>query len=301
VTKIGAKWGYTAWHPSGRLAIYSVNKVRQFFATAGLEVREVVDLDSALAYFIVDSQEVKTPRTVSDVDRLETYPTWSPDGRTLYFCSAAIPWDDRDKLPPRGYHLVRYDLMRVAYDVDADEWGEPQTLLSSAETGLSILLPRVSPDGRFLMFTMSDYGCFPVFRPSSDLYMLDLQTGEHRRLDPLNTRYSESWHSWSTNGRWIAFSSKRMGGPFTRIFLSYVDEEGQVNKPFVLPQKDPAFYNGCLETFSVPEFATGPVRLRGKHLARRMRAAEAIEVDSITGATPQGPEGQRDGPYKDRE
>ena len=92
VTKIGAKWGYTAWHPTGRLAVYSVNKVRQFFATAGLEVRQVVDLDSALAYYVVDSQEVKTPRTVSDVDRLETYPTWSPDGRTLYFCSASIPW-----------------------------------------------------------------------------------------------------------------------------------------------------------------------------------------------------------------
>ena len=118
------------------------------------------------------------------------------------------------------------------------QWGHAETVLSAEQTGLSILLPRVSPDGRFLLFCMCRYGCFPVYQPSSDLYMMDLATGRYSRL-AINSEYSESWHSWSSNSRWIAFSSKRQGGLFTRTYLSYVDDDGTAYKPFVLPQRDP--------------------------------------------------------------
>ncbi len=174
VHKIGAKWGYTAWHPSGRLAVYSINKVRQFFHTAGLEVRDVVDLDSALLCYHVDSRKVSSPGGLADKSRLETYPTWSPDGRYLYFCSGPVLWEDRNTVPPVNYDKLKYDLCRISYDVETDQWGKAETVLSADETGLSILLPRVSPDGRFLLFCMCKYGCFPVYQPSSDLYMMDL-------------------------------------------------------------------------------------------------------------------------------
>ena len=49
VHKIGTKFGYTSWHPSGRLAAYSINKIRLFFHSARDEVRGVTDLDSLLA------------------------------------------------------------------------------------------------------------------------------------------------------------------------------------------------------------------------------------------------------------
>jgi hypothetical protein len=287
VSKIGAKWGYTSWHPSGRMATYPIMAVHQFFHSAALEIRDVVDLDSSLVQY--DTEEMKTrinPAT-ADIDRLESYPCWAPDGKTLYFSSALIPWRDRSRIPPDNYDKALYDLMRISYDPETGKWGEPEIFLSSEETGLSILEPRISPDGRFLIFCMCDYGVFPVFRPNSDLYMMDLRNKEYRRLD-INSEYSESWHSWSSNSRWIAFSSKRMDGLFTRPFFSYVDADGRVFKPFVLPQKDPEFYNSFLRTFSLPELITGPIRTSQKALVRAIRQSESIKVDTFTSASPKG-------------
>ena len=285
--KIGAKWGYTAWHPSGRLAVYSINKVRQFFHTGGMEVRDVVDLDSALVCYNIDSKKAVCPPELSDKNRLETYPAWSPDGRYLYYCSAPILWQDRDTVPPENYDKLKYDLRRIAYNIETNQWGKAETVLTADETGLSILLPRISPDGRFLLFCMCRYGCFPIYRPDSDLYLMDLNTRQYRKLD-INSEYSESWHSWSSNSRWITFSSKRQGGSLTRTYLSYVDEAGQVHKPFVLPQKDPAYYDSLLETFSVPELIKGSIKVNKSMLARAARSEPSELVDiTITGATPQ--------------
>jgi hypothetical protein len=287
VHKIGTKWGYTAWHPSGRLAAYSLNKVRQFFHIGGMEVRDVVDLDSALACYHIDTKKVVCPAELADKNRLETYPTWSPDGRFLYYCSAPVLWKNRSAVPPENYDKLKYDLRRIAYDIEKDQWGKAETVLAADETGLSILLPRISPDGRFLLFCMCRYGCFPIYQPSSDLYLMDLVTGKYRRLD-INSEYSESWHSWSGNSRWIAFSSRRQGGALTRTYLSYVDQTGRVHKPFVLPQKDPAYYDSLLETFSVPELIKGSVKVNKSLLARlaRSQPTETVDIPIITGATP---------------
>ncbi len=285
VAKIGTRWGYTSWHPSGRLAAYSMNKVWQFFHEYTKEIRDVVDLDSAICYYIVGSQKTKAAPSLSEKDKLETYPTWSPDGRYLYYCSAPILWTDRNKVPPEHYDEVKYNLMRISYDVETDEWGQPETVLSTEETGMSILCPRISPDGRFLVFCMCEYGCFPVYQPSSDLYMMDLQTGQYHKLI-INSEFSESWHSFSSNSRWLVFSSKRRDGLFTRIYFSYVDKDGSVYKPFILPQKDPAYYDSLLQTYSVPELVKSPVKVSPNALARAVRRSEKIEVHiPFTGAT----------------
>jgi len=298
IHKIGAKWGYTAWHPNGRLAVYSINKVRQFFHTGGVEVRDVVDLDSALLCYHVETKKAVCPPELSDKNRLETYPTWSPDGRYLYYCSGPILWQNRDIIPPENYDKLKYDLRRIAYDAETDRWGRAETVLAADETGLSILLPRISPDGRFLLFCMCRYGCFPVYQPSSDLYLMDLATGDYRKL-AVNSTYSESWHSWSSNSRWIAFSSKRQGGSLTRTYLSYVDESGQVHKPFILPQKDPMYYDSLLETFSVPELIKSSVKVNKSLLARAARSKPSVVVDiPITGATPQAGPSE---PWQERE
>lgn len=293
--KIGTKFGYTSWHPSGRIAAYSINKVILFLHSANSEIRDVLDLDSLLAYYVVDSQTVKTTPAISKKERLETYPAWSPDGRYLYFCSAPLTWSDLNVIPT-DYNEIKYDLFRVSYDVDRDQWGELETVLSSRDTGLSILLPRISPDGRWLLFCMSNYGCFPVYQHSSDLYMIDLevaqQTGRYvpRRLQ-INSDESESWHSWSGNSRWIAFSSKRQSGVFTRSYLSYVDEKGKVYKPILLPQKDPDYYDSSLWTYSVPELIREPVRVTKEKLGRVARSSRKIPAGMpVTMATPKAME-----------
>ncbi len=286
IEKVGTPFGYTAWHPSGKLAAYSANKVRQFFHTSGMETRDVVDLDSGIFYYKIESKTVETPPELSEKNRLESYPAWTPDGKYLYFCSAPILWKDRNKVPPENYEKVKYDLRRVSYNVETDQWGRPETVLSAEQTSLSILLPRISPDGRFLLFCMCKYGCFPIYQPSSDLYLMNLETGDYRKFD-INSEYSESWHSWSSNSRWIAFSSKRQGGLFTKIYLSYVDENGKAYKPFVMPQKDPTFYDSFLKTFSVPELISEPVRVSNKALSRIACSEDSIPVDiPMTSATP---------------
>ncbi len=312
VQKIGTKWTYTTWHPSGRLAAYSMNKVRMFFHKTTMEIRDVIDLDSALCYYLVDSQKIKTAPGISEKDRLETYPTWSPDGRYLYFCSAPILWTDRDEIPSELYNKVKYDLRRISYNVETDEWGQPETVLSAEETGMSILCPRISPDGRFLIFCMCDYGCFPVYQASSDLYLMDLWHGLPAREDtakmavpqysklPINSEYSESWHSFSSNSRWLTFSSKRLDGLFTRTYFSYIDENGRAYKPFILPQKDPTYYDSLLQTYSVPELITCPVEVSKITLARAVRRPAKISPDiPITGATPKA--GHTEDPWQSRE
>jgi len=305
VNKIGTTFGYTSWHPSGRLAAYSVNKVIQFFHSNREEVRDVLDMDSLIAYYLIDTQTAKTSPQLAKKDRLETYPTWSPDGGYLYFCSAPVSWTDQTVVPER-YDQIKYDLFRIPYNLETDQWGELQTVLLAETTGLSVLLPRISPDGRWLLFCMCDYGCFPVYQRSSDLYMIDLNAtrlsspksaesaagGGHfepRRLEinPPRADSSESWHCWSSNSRWIAFSSKRDSGAFTRIYISYVDESGNAHKPFLLPQKDPTFYDSCLWTYSVPELVTEPVRATRESLGRALRSARKIPAQMpVTSASP---------------
>ncbi|UCD49696.1 MAG: PD40 domain-containing protein [Phycisphaerales bacterium] len=294
--QIPTKFGYTAWHPNGRLAAFSVNKVRQIFHAGTNEIRDVFDFDSLMAYYRTDTQAVETSPALSNKDRLETYPAWSPDGKYLYFCSAPLTWDNKETLP-QEYDQIRYDLVRVSYDAKTDTWGDIETLVAAQETGQSALLPRISPDGRWLLLSMCDYGCFPVYRASSDLYLIDLEaaqeTGRYecRRLD-INSDASESWHSFSSNGRWIAFSSKRLSHAFTRTFLAYLDEQGRVHKPILLPQKDPLYYDSCLWTFSVPELVTEPVRVSSRALARAVRDKDARAIRMpVTMATPQADSG----------
>ena len=114
---------------------------------------------------------------------------------------------------------------------------------------------------------------------------MDLTTRQYSKLD-VNSDFSESWHSWSSNGRWIVFSSKRRGGLFTRSYISYVDTQGKAHKPFILPQKTSAFYDSVLETYSVPELITGPIEISQRQLGKVIRSESETKLKlPITGAT----------------
>jgi len=276
-TKLDTKFGYASISPDGRTIAYSLNNVKQFFHSARTETRDVLDLDSDLALFDVATRTVSTSPQVAAEDRMETYPAWAPDGRALYFSSAPLRWKAGSGFPPEGWDKVRYDLRRVAYDPKEGVVGEAETVVSSEDVGGSVLEPRVSPDGRFLLFCVCGYGCFAVYQQSSDLYMLDLGTGECRRLE-INSDESESWHSWSSNSRWIAFSSKRQDGLFTRTYISHVDADGRVSKALVVPQEDPTYYDSCLKTYSVPELTAEPTRVSADVIERAAMSTDKVEV-----------------------
>jgi hypothetical protein len=261
-------FAYTAWHPSGRWAVYSVNKILQVFHTIG-ETRDVLDFASDLLIYDFEKNTVTAIPEISRPDQLETFPAWSPDGRCLYFCRTAVPAGE----PMAHYREVKYDLARIQFDPDAVSWGTVETVLSAADTGRSAGLPRVSPDGRHLLFCLCDYGTFPIFQTNSDLYMLDIETHSLERL-ACNSDASEAWHSWSANGHWIVFSSKRCDGLFARPYFSYIDASGHASKAFVLPQKDPAYYDAFAETYSAPELTQGAVTVSREALANALRHSE---------------------------
>jgi hypothetical protein len=258
-TRLGGRGAasYPAWHPSGKLLAFSRNSLLQIFHTAGVEVREVVDRDSDLGLYDVETGKTYTVPQISRPDRLETWPTWSPDGRYLYFSSARQLSNDR-KNPPPNWETIQYDLDRVAFDPATGQWGEAEMVVSAAQLGRSISEPVVSPDGKFLMFTGHDHGSFPIFQPSADLYLVDLSHTKSlpvtaRRLDEINSDRADSYHSWSSNSRWAIFSSKREDGMFTRLYIAHANQDGHFDKPFVLPQQDPDFYRQCVMVFNRPE------------------------------------------------
>ncbi len=255
---------YRDWHPNGKIIAFSANKVAQFFHTIG-ETRDVYDTASDIILYRITDNTITSAPQVSLTDQMETYPAWSPDGRYLYFCRAPQP------VVPKGedfpYNTVFYELLRIEYNADTNEWGEAETLLPHAVTGGSITHPKISPDGRYVLYCLCDYGNFSIYRPDSDLYLLNLENGENRRLT-INSDKTESYHSWSGNGRWIVFSSKRQDGVMARPFISYFDEDGEAHKPFILPQKDPGFYDTYLKTFNIPEFVAGPVEVSPLELTR---------------------------------
>lgn len=276
---------YTSWHPMAPLAAFSLNNMGQFMHGAGVEVREVYDLKSDIAVINLKTGAVSCASGFSDPERLETFPTWSAGGEYLYFCSAPALWKDTSTPPYRDYDKVKYDLMRIRYDIETDTWGKPETILTAEKTGLSISEPRISPDGRFVLFCMSPYGAFPVLQADSDLYLMELKkNGEHshRPLENANSSQADSWHTWSSNSRWIVFSSKRGNGLFARPYICYVDREGKDYKPFLLPQKDPCFYDTYLKTYNAPELVRGPVTVKEDELARAILSEAA---DAVSGAT----------------
>jgi hypothetical protein len=274
VVKLGVKFGYPVWHPGGEFITYADFDVFEFLHSARNDYLDVFDMRSCIAQFNLATGTIARMPDLMGPRMLETYPAWSPDGRTLYFCSAPLLWDSFITVPPPNYDKVRYSLCSIAYDPERKTWGAAGTVVSAQQTGKSILQPRVSPDGRFIIFCMCDYSVFPTYQKSSDLHILDLSTGNVRRL-ACNSSEAESWHSWSSNGRWIAFSSKRGDGEFTRTCISYIDTGGNARKPFLIPQKNPAYYKNFLRVMNVPEFMTGPVRISGRRLGNAARGPAA--------------------------
>jgi Tol biopolymer transport system component len=166
---------------------------------------------------------------------------------------------------------VRYNIYRKAFDPQTRTFGERQMVFCADTLGMSATLPRISPDGRWLLFTVGEWGCFHIWHHDADLWMMNLQTGETRPIEECNSNDTESYHSWSSNGRWIVFSSRRYDGMFTRPYFSHVSKEGKATKPFELPTADPDFHRQFLKSYNVPEFMRGPVALKPQQLASKLK------------------------------
>jgi hypothetical protein len=261
---------YPRWHPSGKYVAFSANKVIQQFHSLDEKRIEVSDLNSSLMLYDVEKNEIMEILPGVKNSTMDTYPEWSPDGKALFFCRAdSIPgkWD---------YRAIKYNLYKVSFEAGNHKFGQPELIYNAAFKRKSVSFPRVSPDGDKLVFTLHNYGCFPIWHREADLYCFNLKDSTVSEMK-LNSEYSDSYHSWSSEGKWMVFSSKRGDGLNTRIYISLVDEKGQASKPFVLPQKDPELYNRLIRSFNVPELSDADISFTPGEL-KKATSAEAINV-----------------------
>ena len=152
----------------------------------------------------------------------------------------------------------------------------------------SVSFPKISPDGQYLVFTLHNNGNFSIWHKEADLYLLNIPTGEVSHPD-INSTETESYHSWSSNGKWLVFSSKRGDGLTARPYFSYFGPDGHFAKPFILPQKDPTLYRNLVKTFNRPEFVTGEIKAGPRDFERaslkeaeksRMKGIQQTEADT---------------------
>jgi Tol biopolymer transport system component len=206
---------------------------------------------------------------------METFPNWSPDGKTLYYCNCELDKVlDLETMPDSmiareialRYNLIKYSLKKVDFDPQTQAFGEPQMVVDAPAKGKSITLPRVSPDGRYVLYTEGDYGQFHIWHKSSDLWVKDLQADTCYALKPANSKDVDSYHTWSSNGRWIVFSSRRDDGNYTRPYIAYFDKNGKARKAFMLPHEDPEYTLLLLRSYNVPELTTDAVTIPASDL-----------------------------------
>ena len=246
---------YFGFSPSGRYITFSTNIIIPAFHSKKEKRLEVFDSKSDV--YVADLKENRIIRSplLSDSTVLETFPTFSPDGRYIYYCASPLP-----KLP-QELDRLQYALVRVSFDEQTGRIGEKTDTIYGGKTLTkgkhSVCHPRISPDGSRLLFTVQDYGTFPIWHRESDLRMLDLKTGAIDSLHIVNSEMSDTYHSWSSSSRWFVFASKRDDGLYGKPYFCYIDAQGRARKPFVLPQEDPRFYDNCLKSFNAPEIGCG--------------------------------------------
>ena len=246
---------YPYWHPSGQYIAYSTNQVRQLFHTTATDLMETFDMNSDVYVYDINANQIFYNQGIKNNDFFETNPAFSADGKSLYFCRAT-----RREMP-KEVTKVRYDLCRIDFNPENGNLGDKiDTLVMVSDAGKSISLPRPTSDGKYLVYTQTNYGCFPLYHKEADLWILNLETLETAPMSEVNSDYADAFHNFSSNDRWLVFGSRREDGMHTRPYFAYVDKEGVGRKPFLLPQREPKeYYSNLMLSYNCVEFVNGPV------------------------------------------
>ena len=272
---------YPSWHPTADLVAFSTNTTRQTFHTKDKDKIEVLDYASDLILYDVAKNEVSTISNAKD--ELECFPTWSPDGKTLYYTSAHISSPDSistENYFKRHFREIKYNIYSRSFDLATHKFGEPQLVFDAASLNKSATLPRVSPDGKYITFALGSYGCFHVWHRDADICVIETpqplpststlnSKPSTLNTTPLNSPFSESYPSFSSNGRWIMAASRRDDGNYTRPYISYFDANGKCHKAFEIPQQDPERNTLLLRSYNRPEFMKQRVKVTPQQFATK--------------------------------
>lgn len=251
--------------PDGRYAVSTVKDRSVFVAMPDLAFSQLFfPLQGILVVYDRQARTFAALPGADDRTLVQSNPSWSPDGRTLYFARAkarklpnlrnkesALLTADECKEFTEGGEIFQYDLYRIPFA--GGKGGTPEPVPGASANGKSNYFPKCSPDGRWLVFCQAR--SFMLLQPDSRLYIMPAAGGEPR-LMRCNTGRMNSWHSWSPNGRWLVFSSKAFS-PYTQLFLTHVDAEGRDTPPVLLEN-----FTSADRAANIPEFVNlAPERL----------------------------------------
>jgi hypothetical protein len=170
-----------------------------------------------LAWYDSKAGTMKLLPGADDPEYVQTSAFWSPDGKWLIFSKARAREPYPQGVPKPAYAndpnetQIQYDLYKIPFN--EGQGGEAVPLAGASANGMSNNFPKVSPDGKWIVFVQCKNGL--LMRPDSRLYIVPFKGGTARPLNA-NTKLMNSWHSFSPNGRWLAFSSKGRG-PYTQF------------------------------------------------------------------------------------
>jgi len=261
-------FAYASWHPDGNHIAATCNRFAGHLSATNRQYYfEAIEKRGDLVVYDVARNTIHTTRAVFEHTYIETHPCWSPDGKYIYYARGRdVPMPD-----PADMARSRFDMMRIRYDVATDVWGAPEVVKAYAPLGLSCAFPRPSPCGQYVLHILSDKTTYPIHQKSSDVALLELATGQFRKLDVVNSDLAESYPRWSSNGRWFVFLSNRRDAISALPYFAYFDTRGRAHKAFVLPQEDPAYYDTFIDTYNVIELVTSRVNISTFRLAMGMQ------------------------------
>lgn len=261
---------YPAWHPTEKLIAFSTNRTRQAFHTLNPNKIEVYDEASDMILYDVEKDSVSI--VSNDSTLLEVYPAWSPDGKYLYYCkSVPLPEEMKGQDIRTTYPKIQYNLYRRSFDVATHNFGDEELVYDAASFDKSVTLPRISPDGRYLLFALGQYGCFHSRHHDADIVCIPMEQYTGTPLTAETASFvdmrlvnsdgnSDSYPSWSSNGHWMMLASRREDGNYSRVYFAYF-KDGKVGKAFLLPQEDPEHNVFLLKSYNRPEFMVEPVKI----------------------------------------
>lgn len=270
---LGLNCVYPYWHPSGKYIAYSQNNTAQSFHCYDPNRVEVFDSESRVVVYDINNNILLTSPEINSTNTFTTEPSFSPDGKYLYYTSAkAIDMVKHTK-------EARYDICRIGFNESNGTFSHQiDTLVKTSKDSTTAAFPRPSHDGKYLLYSKFNYGQFGIWHTEADLWMLNLETLENYPLTNANSpNAAESYHSWSQNSKWIVFESRRDDGFFTRAYFAYIDNNGKAHKAFLLPQENPAQNRALMYSYNVPELSTKEFKFDKGDLERKLKSGEKLQ------------------------
>jgi len=241
----GAKQTGPGMRPQERIYVANFKDFRfgqVFYPTRGV-----------LAWYDREAREFHTLPGANDPRYVQCGAFWSPDGKYIVFSRAEAkePFPEGTKVAQYANDpnetQIQYDLYRIPFNDGRGGAAEP--IAGASHNGFSNSFPKVSPDGRWIVFVQARNGL--LMRPDSRLFIVPFKGGK-ARLMKCNTRLMNSWHSFSPNGRWLVFSSKARS-PYTQMYLTHIDKDGNDSPPVLIENATAAN-----RAVNIPEFVNVP-------------------------------------------